>query len=190
MSDSPVTFFADAEAFRAWLAANGTTAAELLVGFHKVGSGRPSLTWPQAVDEALCVGWIDGVRRRLDDQSYVIRFTPRRAGSIWSTVNIAKAEQLIASGRMGPAGLAAYARRLEQKSNIYSYEQPGTAVLAPEELGAFQADPKAWAAFQALPPGYRRTMLHWVSSAKQPATRQRRLAKLMTSCASGERLLP
>jgi hypothetical protein len=124
-------FFATPQEFRAWFEAHHADAGELLVGFHKKNSGRPSITWPESVDEALCFGWIDGIRRRIDDESYSIRFTPRRARSIWSAVNIARAGELIAEGRMTPAGLAAFEARDEQRSAIYSYEQRHRATLSP-----------------------------------------------------------
>lgn len=184
------TFFAGPEAFRAWLEAHAATAPELLVGFHKVATGRPSLSWPESVDEALCFGWIDGIRRRIDDEAYQIRFTPRRPGSIWSAVNIAKVAQLTAEGRMRPAGLAAFERRVERKSRVYTYEQEGPAGLAAAEAEAFRADPAAWAYYEALPPGYRKTMLFWIQSAKHPATRARRLGQFMAACSVGRRLLP
>ena len=184
------TFFADAQAFRSWLTAHAHEAPELDVGFHTVGSGRPSLTWPESVEEALCFGWIDGVRRRIDDGAYRIRFTPRRPGSIWSAVNLAKAEQLIREGRMQPAGMEAYARRIERKTRVYSYEQEGDQVFSPRELEAFAGNAAAWAYFKGTPPGYRRTMVFWITSAKQPAARARRLARFINSCAAGVRLLP
>jgi uncharacterized protein YdeI (YjbR/CyaY-like superfamily) len=183
-------FFASAAEFRAWLGAHANTACDLTVGFYKVSSGRSSLTWPESVDEALCVGWIDGVRKRVDEQAYQIRFTPRRQGSIWSTVNVTKVEALIAQGRMKPAGLAAYRQKVERKTGVYSYEQEDALKLAPEELQAFKRDKAAWAFFQKTPPSYRRTMIHWLVSAKQSATRARRLAKFIGSCAAGVRLLP
>jgi uncharacterized protein YdeI (YjbR/CyaY-like superfamily) len=183
-------FFTCPEDFRAWLAAQGGTATELAVGFHRVATGRPSLTWPEAVAEALCAGWIDGVRRGLDDTSYQIRFTPRRPGSIWSAVNIATAERLQAEGRLQPAGLEAFARRVERKSRVYSYEQEGGPALAEAELKLFGTDKAAWATFESLPPGYRRTLLHWITSAKQAPARARRLAKFLAACAAGVRLLP
>lgn len=181
-------FFASPSAFRTWLTAHAATAPELLVGFHKVGSGRPSMSWSESVDEALCFGWIDGVRRRIDDGSYSIRFTPRRATSIWSAVNIAKFEQLVAEGRMTAAGVVAYANRKAHKSAVYSHEQAHTAELLPQELAAFQRDAAAWAFFQGTPPGYKKVMLHWVTSAKKTETRAARLAKLRQACAAGERL--
>ena len=186
---SPV-FFATALEFRAWLDAHFASAAGLTVGFHKVGSGKPSLTWPESVDEALCVGWIDGIRKRIDEEAYQIRFTPRRTGSIWSAVNIAKAEILIAQGRMKPVGLEAYCKRVERLSRIYSYEQADFRGLALAELKLFKQNKAAWTFFEKLPPSYRKTMTHWVVSAKQQTTRARRLARFMTSCAAGVRFLP
>ena len=181
-------YFDNALAFRAWLQANAATAAELLVGYHKVGSGRPSLSWPESVDEALCFGWIDGVRRRIDDQRYSIRFTPRKPGSNWSAINIAKVEQLRAQGRMTPAGETAFAHRTDAKSVIYAYEQAHTAELSADELCRFQRQAAAWRFFEATPPSYRKVVLHWVTTAKRADTRAARLAQLMQACAAGERL--
>lgn len=183
-------YFARAEDFRAWLALHGGEERELLVGFHKVGSGRPSLTWPESVDEALCFGWIDGVRRTVDEGAYTIRFTLRKPDSIWSAVNVANAERLIAAGRMQAAGLEAFARRTERRSSVYSYEQEGQLVLTPGELKAFRKNRAAWTYFESAPPGYRRTLTYWIVSAKQAPTRARRLARFIESCAAGERLLP
>lgn len=188
-ANEPV-FFSNAGDFRIWLAENSKTATELTVGFYKVSSGKPSMTWPESVDEALCVGWIDSVRKRIDDQAYQIRFTPRRKGSVWSSVNIAKVEALIAAGRMKPAGLRAYRERTERKSSVYSYEQGGSLNLTPGELEAFKKRHAAWAYFEKGAPSYRKTMVHWVVTAKQQATRARRLAKLIESCAASVRLLP
>jgi uncharacterized protein YdeI (YjbR/CyaY-like superfamily) len=186
-SPSP-RFFAQASLFRAWLEANAATASELLVGFHKVGSGRPSMTWPESVDEALCVGWIDGVRKRIDDDTYQIRFTPRKPASIWSAVNIAKFEALKAQGRMTAAGEKAYAHRTAEKSKVYAFEQATTAELSPQELRAFKSQKAAWKFFEATPPSYRKTLLHWITTAKKPQTRASRLATLMQACADGKRL--
>lgn len=180
-------FFADAAAFRAWLADHAGSARELIVGFHKVGSGLPSMTWPESVDEALCVGWIDGVRKRIDEQSYQIRFTPRKPDSIWSAINIAKVEALSAQGRMQPVGLAAFALRSNAKSVIYSYEQSQTASLTAEELHSFKRHKAAWAYWQTTPPGYRKQMLYRVTSAKRPETRAARLQKLIDCSAAGQR---
>jgi uncharacterized protein YdeI (YjbR/CyaY-like superfamily) len=182
------SYFEDAAAFRAWLAAHAHEASELLVGFHKVGSGRPSMRWSESVDQALCYGWIDGVRKRIDDARYTIRFTPRKAGSIWSAVNIAKIAALREQGLMTAAGEAAYARRLEARSRVYAHEREVPAELAPEDLARFQAQHAAWAYFESCPPGYRRVMLHLIASAKKPETRASRLARLIEACALGRRL--
>lgn len=182
------TYFSDASAFRAWLEANAASEVELLVGFHKVGSGTPSLSWPDSVDEALCFGWIDGVRKRIDEQAYSIRFTPRKATSVWSAVNIAKVEKLLAQGRMTEAGLRAFGRRRDDKSGIYAYEQAATAELSTDELRQFKRNMKAWAFFEATPPSYKRVILHWVTSSKKEATRVSRFAALLDACASGRRL--
>ncbi len=182
------TFFATPEEFQAWFAANAATANELLVGFHKKGSGLPSITWPEAVDEALCVGWIDGVRKGRDATSYTIRFTPRKPRSIWSAVNIARVAALTAEGRMGPAGLAAFAARAAERSAIYAYEQPEDATLTTEEEALFRAEPGAWDFFIAQRPSYRRPALWWVVSAKRPETRARRLATLIADSAAGRTL--
>lgn len=183
------TFFDTSAAFRAWFELHHASAAELLVGFYKVDSGRPSMTWSESVDEALCFGWIDGVRRRLDDVAYTIRFTPRRKNSIWSLVNLGKVEVLIAQGRMRPAGMAAFEARSLERSGIYSFEQSTPLTFGEEQLDAFRKQAGAWRFFDALPPGYRRTITFWVLSAKQPATRARRLAQLIQACAEGRRLL-
>ena len=182
------TFFADARAFRRWLEAHAATAGELLVGYHKVGSGRPSLTWPESVDEALCFGWIDGVRRRIDADAYCIRFTPRQPTSIWSAINIAKYRRLEAEGRVTPAGAAAFARRTEARSVVYAYEQEATAELTAEEMRGFRRQRSAWKYFQATPPGYRKVVLHWITRAKRPETRAARLRKLVEGSAAGRRI--
>jgi uncharacterized protein YdeI (YjbR/CyaY-like superfamily) len=181
-------FFPTATAFRDWLEAHAATATELLVGFHKVGSGRPSMSWSESVDEALCFGWIDGVRKRVDDASYTIRFTPRKADSIWSAINIAKIERLQAEGRMTPVGIAAFERRTDERSKIYSYEQAAPAELSPAEVRAFKRNGAAWRYFENAPPGYRQQMLHRICSAKRPETRAARLDKLIAASAAGQRL--
>ncbi len=162
---------------------------ELLVGFYKRDSGKPSITWPESVDQALCFGWIDGVRRRLDEVSYTIRFTPRRTGSNWSAINIRRVEALQAEGLMHPAGLTAFAKRSDDKSRIYSYEQRHTAKLDPEHQKKLEGNRKAWAFFQAQPPGYQRLMTFWVVSAKKEETRLKRLQRLIDESAKGRRLL-
>lgn len=181
-------YFANAAAFRRWLEANAATALELIVGFRKVGSGRPGMTWPESVDEALCFGWIDGVRKRIDDRSYQIRFTPRKPGSIWSAVNIAKVAKLSGEGRMTSAGTEAFARREGRRSVVYAYEQVGVAELSPEEIRVFKRARAAWLYFAGTPPGYRKTVLHWVASARKAETRARRFGKLLEACAAGARL--
>lgn len=182
-------FFVTAGAFREWLKANAATAPELLVGFYKVDSGRPSLSWSESVDEALCFGWIDGVRRRVDGASYSIRFTPRKPTSIWSAVNIAKVAQLQARGRMTAAGVAAFSRRQEHRSAVYAYEQESVPELSAPEVQEFQrAAAAGWEFFQTCPPGYRKVVVHWVTSAKRVETRASRLATLVRACAAGQRL--
>jgi uncharacterized protein YdeI (YjbR/CyaY-like superfamily) len=183
------TFFAEPVRFRAWLAKHHATAPELLVGFYKRDSGKPSITWPESVDQALCFGWIDGVRRRLDEVSYTIRFTPRRAGSNWSAINIRRVEALQTEGLMHPAGLTAFAKRSDDKSRIYFYEQRHTATLDPAHQKKLEANRKAWAFFQAQPPGYQRLMAFWVVSAKREETRVKRLQRLIDESAKGRRIL-
>jgi uncharacterized protein YdeI (YjbR/CyaY-like superfamily) len=180
-------YFATPSDFRRWLAKHHASAAELLVGFHKVGSGRPSMSWSESVDEALCAGWIDGVRRSLGEQAYTIRFSPRRPGSIWSAINIRKAEALIAEGRMLPAGLKAFRARTERKSLVYSYEQ-GEVELPDPYAAILKKNKQAWTFFHAQPPGYRQQMSWRVISAKQEATRRKRLDKLIEASAKGLRL--
>jgi uncharacterized protein YdeI (YjbR/CyaY-like superfamily) len=181
-------YFATPRAFEQWLRQHAGTAPELLVGFHKGGSGIPSMTWPESVDEALCVGWIDGIRKRVDGLRYTIRFTPRRPTSIWSKVNINRVAVLTAEGRMQPAGLAAFDRRVDRRSIVYSYEHVGEVALTPELEALFRAQPAAWAWFEAQPPGWRRQMLRRVLSAKQAATQLRRLATLIQAASEGKRL--
>jgi uncharacterized protein YdeI (YjbR/CyaY-like superfamily) len=183
---SPV-FFKTAAAFRAWLARHHDSATELLVGLHKVASGRKSITYHEALDEALAFGWIDGVRRRLDDDSYSIRFTPRKPTSIWSAVNIKRVKELKAAGRMSPAGLAAFATRDEKRSAIYSYER-GAAALDGGALRTFAANKKALEFYERQAPWYRRTTAHWVISAKRPETRDKRLRTLIDYSSRGERI--
>lgn len=181
-------WFDSPDAFRAWLERNHETATELLVGFHKVGTGRPSMTWSQSVDQALCFGWIDGVRRRVDDERYCIRFTPRKPGSNWSKVNVAKVAELERQGLMRPAGAAAFAARQDAATGVYSFERDEPAEL-PEEMDAtLRADAAAWRWWQSQPTGYRRVATHWVVSAKREATRRRRFATLLADCAAGRRL--
>ena len=172
---------------RRWLERNHQTASELLVGFYRRATGRPSLTWAESVDEALCFGWIDGIRKPLDADAYTIRFTPRRARSVWSAVNIRWFGQLDVMGRVEDGGRAAFARRQESRSRIYAYEQAEQSL--PEDLERrFQSDRRAWAFFQKQAPWYRRTASYWVLSAKREDTRQRRLKTLIEDSANGRRL--
>ena len=178
-------FFRSAPAFRRWLASNHEAKTELLVGFHKRDSGRDSMTWPESVAEALCVGWIDGVRRRIDDESYSIRFTPRKQSSIWSAVNLRKMRELIDAGLVSPAGIRAFERRSAKKSAIYAYENRESAVLDAESMRALKRHRAAWSFFESCPPWYRRTATWRIVSAKRPETRARRLAELIACCAEG-----
>ena len=181
-------FFKTPQHFRDWLAAHAASELELLVGFYKVGSRQPSMTWSESVDEALCYGWIDGVRKRIDDAAYSIRFTPRKTTSIWSAVNINKVNNLQQQGRMTPAGEKAFSFRTEAKSRIYAFEQTETAELSKDELQAFQSDKTAWTYFDACPPGYKKQMLHRITTVKKAETRATRFAKLVQACSMGERL--
>ena len=183
---SEPVFFASAAAFRAWLHEHAASETELLVGFWRVGTGRPTLTWSDAVDQALCYGWIDGVRRRVDEERYTIRFTPRRRGSTWSNVNVAKVERLLAAGLMTPAGVAAWEARDPAKTGIYSAESP--IPLAPEYEAALRERTEAWAFWERQPPSYRRMASYWVMSAKREETRLRRLARVVEDSASGRRI--
>ena len=181
------TFFPTPAAFRKWLETNHASATELLVGFYKRGSGKPSITWPESVDQALCFGWIDGVRRRIDDVSYSIRFTPRKQISNWSAINIARVAELTKLGLMRPAGLRAFEQRREDKSAIYSYEN-AVRTFDPSDEKTFRANRKAWQFFNAQAPSYRRVCIYWVTSAKKEETRARRLATLINDSANGERV--
>lgn len=183
-------FFATPAELRAWLEEHHADETELFVGFYRRSSGRPTITWKESVDEALCFGWIDGVKRSVDAESYSIRFTPRQKRSIWSAVNIKRAGELIAEGRMTPAGLAAFERRTDDRSAVYSHEQRRAALLEPEQQMRLEANAGAWAWFQAEAPSYRRAAIHWVTSAKRPETRERRLQALIADSAAGQRIKP
>lgn len=187
--DTEPIFFDSPAAFRRWLERHHAKAQVLWVGYHKKDTGVPSLTWPESVDEALCFGWIDGVRRSVDAGRYKIRFTPRREGSVWSAVNLKRVEALIATGRMAPAGLTAYAARCEERTNRYSFEQAG-AGLAPAHERRFRREREAWKFWSEQPPGYRKVASWWVESAKQEETRLRRLERLIADAAAGRRLAP
>ncbi|HWB27022.1 MAG TPA: YdeI/OmpD-associated family protein [Chitinophagaceae bacterium] len=181
------TFFTKQVDFRKWLEKNHAKADELYVGFYKVGSGKESITWPQSVEEALCFGWIDGVRKSIDEESYYIRFTPRKPGSIWSAINIKKIEELSKLGVMTPAGIDAYNKRAENKSKIYSYEN-APATLHKDYEKQFKANSKAWKFFQLQPAWYKRTAVHLVMQAKQPATQQKRLEQLIKDSEAGKKI--
>jgi len=183
-------FFATPEKLREWLEEHGGEESELHVGFYKKGSGRPSVTWPESVDEALSFGWIDGVRRRIDDESYTIRFTPRKRTSTWSAVNVARVAELVRLGRMRPAGLAAFEARAAAKTGIYAYENRGAAVLDAKQEKLFRASRAAWKFFSAQPPWYRKTAIWWVVCAKREETRERRLATLIAESAAGRTIRP
>jgi uncharacterized protein YdeI (YjbR/CyaY-like superfamily) len=184
------TFFATPAAFRAWLERHHDTAKELLVGFYKTNSGKPSITWPQSVDEALCFGWIDGVRKSLGAEAYTIRFTPRKPRSIWSAINVDKVAQLKKLGKMRPAGLRAFSLRTQERTGVYSFERYRAAELTPEQERTLRKNRKAAAFFDAQPPGYRRTAIHWVISAKREETRERRLKLLIADSAAKRRIGP
>ena len=180
-------FFDSALSFRKWLEANYQSEKEILVGYYKVGTGKPSMTWSDSVDEALCFGWIDGVRRSVDAEGYCIRFTPRNPKSNWSAVNIAKVEELIRVGKMTPAGLAAYQKRLEVRSAIYSYENRPEKLTEELEI-RFKENQLAWDFFNMQAPSYRKTIIYWIMSAKQQATRDSRLEKLIAASAERKRV--
>jgi uncharacterized protein YdeI (YjbR/CyaY-like superfamily) len=187
MSETEVRFFRTPADFRRWLTKHHATARELWVGFYKTGSGKPSITWPESVDQALCFGWIDGIRKSIDEESYKIRFTPRKASSIWSAVNIRRVGALAGEGLMQPAGLEAFAARKANKSGIYSYEQRSAKLPEPYEARLRQ-DPAAWDFFQSQPASYRKAAMWWVVSAKKEETRAKRLATLIEDSAHGRTL--
>jgi uncharacterized protein YdeI (YjbR/CyaY-like superfamily) len=180
-------FFATPADWCAWLQEHHSRQRELLVGFYKKDSGKPSITWPESVDAALCFGWIDGVRRRIDEVSYSIRFTPRKTTSIWSVVNTKRVAELTAQGLMHPAGIKAFAARQEQRSGIYTFERENIA-FEPAQEKQIRANAAAWKFFQSQPPGYRKLATGWVISAKREETRQRRLAALIEDSEHGRRL--
>jgi uncharacterized protein YdeI (YjbR/CyaY-like superfamily) len=185
VAPSEPIFFETPAQLRDWLDAHHQTADELIVGAWKKAAGKPTLTWPEIVEEALCVGWIDSIRRSVPGDGWTIRLTPRRKRSIWSAVNVAKVAELRAAGRMRPAGEAAFEARLADRTAIYSFEQPHDPELAPAEEARFRANEAAWAWFSAKAPSFRKQALHWVISAKRPETRERRLATLVADSAAG-----
>ena len=193
MSPSPrphdVRFLSSPDELRDWFDANHATATELWLGHHRKSTGRPTIAWSDAVDEALCVGWIDGVRFSLDDERFAQRFTPRRKGSNWSAINVQKVAELTKQGRMRPAGLAAFEQRTPDRTGVYSYEREAATFTADEEE-RFRADTAAWADWQRRAPSYRRAVTYWVVSAKQPDTRARRLASLIEASVAGRPVGP
>ncbi len=183
-------FFATPADWRRWLSAHHADTGELWVGFYKRSTGKPSITWPESVDEALCFGWIDGVRVSVNDESYAIRFTPRRPGSTWSAVNVRRVAELTKLGRMRRAGLRAYEARLAHKTAIYSFEQRRTLKMPPRYEREIKANADAWRFFSAQAPWYQRTATYWIISAKKEETRRKRLAALIADSARGERIGP
>jgi uncharacterized protein YdeI (YjbR/CyaY-like superfamily) len=188
MSDPEPIFFDSPEAFYAWLEQNHETETEVYVGYWKRHTGKPSLTWSQAVDQALCFGWIDGRVNTIDGDRHRQRFTPRKPGSNWSKINIEKVARLREAGLMRPAGEAAFERRRDDRSGVYSFERGEDPVLEPEQEKRFRANAAAWEFFQSQAPWYRRTAIHLVVSAKKPETRERRLAQLIEDSAAGRRI--
>jgi uncharacterized protein YdeI (YjbR/CyaY-like superfamily) len=190
MSPTPtprdVVYFASPEELRAWFERHHESATELWVGYWKKATGRPTLSWPDAVDEALCVGWIDGVRYSIDAERHAQRFTPRRRGSIWSAINVAKVEKLTVEGRMRPAGLAAYADRTPERTGVYSYERT-IGAFTDDELARFQANDAGWAEWQRRPPSYQRQVFTWLADAKRSETRERRFVQVVAECERGTR---
>lgn len=187
MADEPV-FFETAADLRVWLEANHQKETELWVGMYKKSTGRASITWPEVVDQCLCFGWIDGIRKTVDEHSFKNRITPRKPSSNWSAINIAKVEELSKQGLMYPAGLEAYGKRKGEKSRVYSFEQDEEPAFNDAEIAQFQSKPDAWGWFQARPPGYRRNATHWVVTAKRPETRQKRLATLIEDSANARNI--
>jgi uncharacterized protein YdeI (YjbR/CyaY-like superfamily) len=185
-----VQFFDTAADLRAWFEAHHETAPELFVGHWKKGSGRTGVSHPEAIEQALCFGWIDSIGRRIDDKSHQVRFTPRRRGSVWSAVNIAKVAELTERGLMRPAGLAAFAARKPDRTAVYSYEQPDGVELDEAQAAQFRANPAAWAWYTTQSPAYRKAAVHWVTTAKRADTRARRLAQLINDSAAGRRVPP
>jgi uncharacterized protein YdeI (YjbR/CyaY-like superfamily) len=182
------TFFPTPADWRKWLAANHDKETELLVGFYKRDSGKPSITWPESVDQALCFGWIDGIRKSIDAESYTIRFTPRKPTSNWSGVNIKRFGELSEQGLVYPAGQAAFDKRKDEKSNVYSYEQRDKIELDEAYLKQLKANPKAHEFFEAQAASYQKAVRHWIMSAKRPETQQKRLETLIEDSANERRI--
>jgi len=187
---APPRFFPTPAHFRAWLAEHHATESVLIVGYYRKGTGQPSITWPESVDEALCFGWIDGVRRKVSEVAYCVRFTPRKPTSVWSHINVARVAELERQGRMAPAGRKAFAARRPERTGVASFERTEAAALATEEEARLRRNKKAAAFFDGQPPWYRRTALHWVVSAKRAETRARRLDQLIADSAAGRTIKP
>ena len=186
VAEEPI-FFANPGEFRAWLAENHDRARDVRVGYHRKATGKPSMTWQDSVDQALCYGWIDGIRRGIDGERYKMRFTPRRRGSFWSATNTRRARELIAEGLMQPAGLRAFEARDEAKTARYSYEQRYTATLDPELEKEFRASHVAWSHFEAQRPSYRQAAIWWIVTAKRDETKRKRLRELIEASAAGRK---
>ena len=187
ISKESVTFFKTQDDFREWLEINHEKETELIVGFYKVKSGKPSMNWSQSVDQALCFGWIDGIRKSMDEESYSIRFTPRKNTSNWSEINIKKVEELTRAGLMKPAGMKAFSFRKESKSGIYSYENEAESFDYQDEK-LFRENEKAWEFFMKQTPSYRKAVVRWINSAVQEITRQSRLEKTIKQCEKQKRI--
>lgn len=185
------TFFSTPAEWRHWLEAQHQEADFLWVGYYKKHTGIPSMTWEESVDEALCFGWIDGIRKRIDSEAYKIRFTPRKKSSIWSGKNLNRIKELLEVELVSPAGITAYESRSADKSVVYAYENKDKAVLPPEYERQLRAEPEAWAFFsEELAPSYRQTSIWWVIKAKQQATRDRRIQILIDSCVQRRKIPP
>lgn len=187
MEITEIIFFASAEEFRLWLQENHSLKQEIWAGYYKAGTGKPTMNWSDSVDQALCFGWIDGIRKSIDEERYCMRFTPRKPNSNWSTININKVEELSAKGLMTPAGMASYEKRKPEKSGVYSFERDA-ATFSSDFEKQFKANKAAWTYFSAAAPSYRKTSTFWVVSAKQETTKLNRLLKLIEACEEGRRL--
>lgn len=189
-ADEELHFFESAAAFRRWLTRHHAKKAAVWVGFHKKATGKPTLSWPESVDEALCYGWIDGIRKSVSDEAYKIRFTPRKASSFWSAINVARVAELTKLGRMRPEGLEAFGRRQAARTAVYSHEQSGDSILDPTYEQRLRSNARAWEHFQSRPPWYRKAAIRWVMTAKRESTRESRLARLESDSAAGKAIPP
>lgn len=187
MEIKDLIFFSSAEEFRNWLKENHAVKQEIWAGYYKAATGKPTMNWSDSVDQALCFGWIDGIRKSIDSERYCMRFTPRKPDSNWSTVNIKKVEELLAKGLMAPSGIIAFEKRRPDKSGVYSFEREA-AVFSEDFKNKFISNEKAWTYFTKAAPSYRKTATFWVVTAKQEATKLNRLMKLIEACEEGRRL--